>query len=371
MSGSLAPTLILSLVSVVVLLFVVFRLIRKNEANQRKALAVNPSEIRHPFSETAVFPTGFVKPNNASQAGMESVIRRAAEEWKNTCILPDLEPGRSFIPIGVKKVFLRYRYSATSLGQAMGMWASLMLAGEDPRAQEQFDNLLALLMANPSREYFAFSSWQIIPDLRPSRRQEADLHAESWLVWLLLKAKEQWPEKNRFDYEQLALAKMEALQQAEHEDDQGLSLPLFWEDFHALGHGEVRREKTDNFSGEEGEGPEQVLQALHLGLYQLSGRSEKSGKQSGYSARGLERVLNTFARGVGQESEDELRSGQFSALAQLCCYTPLIMASAVQTLVNQLWQLLETTQPSPKDAYGATLRLLALLLMAGKGWMFR
>ena len=192
------PTLLFSIVVLAALLVIVFRLINRERRRHLLFDQVAPSEIAKPFPQSVTYPTGTCTPQIAPETAYQAV-RLAYADWLAKLLLPDQEPGQSFVRMGVEKHNLRFQVLSTSFGQALALLFSVVMAGDDLLAHQRFERLLAFCLSHPAADQAALTSWQSLPDARTARRQDTDLHAEGWIALALLAAQKQWSGSDRFD----------------------------------------------------------------------------------------------------------------------------------------------------------------------------
>src|SRR5450830_702304 len=202
--------LILSVIVLIVFLVIALLLARLNISRQTGKLIEASTILNFPFPQGLDLPQGFFTPANVSREGMQSVIRRAYQEWLERYVLAEKDPRRAFLRTGSEKRFLKYEYISTSLGQGLALINALLMAGEDQKAQILFDRLLFSTIIRPSLDHEDLSSWQMTPDGR-STRLNADLHAETWIGFATLAAYAQWKDSVRVDYRVIAQAHLKAL----------------------------------------------------------------------------------------------------------------------------------------------------------------
>ena len=285
---------------------------------------------------------------------------------------------------------MRYQVTATSFGQALAMLISVLIAGEDPQAQAQFDRILAFCLSHNSANAPELMSWQVMPDVVPGKRLDADLNAEPWIAFALLAAQAQWGSSERFQYEILARRRLEALlllyqQTAQNAPESLVVSPTFYQLFAQVTAEQAWKAIEDSLAAQgkaqwssthaifnADNSPEEdkmVLSILQLGIAELEQASKPIGKLTGEVEK---RVRDSMAQLAQAELLDEsalqIEPEGFSSLSLLACYTPAVLCLNDQALIDQQWRALTLAKPGRHDPIGATLRLLSLMQLSGNIW---
>jgi len=374
----------------VILLAAAILLIRRIR-QRRTALnqPANPTQVAFPFPQRQVDRERQMLPTQPEEE-LDKEVREAYRDWVSIYLLPDAEPGRAFLRTGVARNWMRYQVTATSFSQALAMLVSVLVAGEDPQAQAQFDRILGFCLSHSSANVPDLMSWQVMPDVVPGRRLDADLNAEPWIAFALLAAQAQWGRSERFQYEILARRRLEALlslyQQAAQTEPQALVYsPTFYQLFAQVtgdqawkaieislaAQGKVQWSGTHTiFNADNSHEEAKIgLSILQLGIAEL----EQAGKPTGKLTREVEkRVRESVAQLAQAELLDEsmllTEPEGFTSLSLLACCTPAVLCLNDQALVDQQWQALVLAKPGRHDPIGATLRLLSLMQLSGNIW---
>jgi len=374
----------------VILLAAAILLIRRIR-QRRTALnqPANPTQVAFPFPQRQVDRERQMLPTQPEEE-LDKEVREAYRDWVSIYLLPDAEPGRAFLRTGVARNWMRYQVTATSFSQALAMLVSVLVAGEDPQAQAQFDRILGFCLSHSSANVPDLMSWQVMPDVVPGRRLDADLNAEPWIAFALLAAQAQWGRSERFQYEILARRRLEALlslyQQAAQTEPQALVYsPTFYQLFAQVtgdqawkaieislaAQGKVQWSGTHTiFNADNSHEEAKIgLSILQLGIAEL----EQAGKPTGKLTREVEkRVRESVAQLAQAELLDEsmllTEPEGFTSLSLLACCTPAVLCLNDQALVDQQWQALVLAKPGRHDPIGATLRLLSLVQLSGNIW---
>lgn len=382
------PALLLSIIAVAVLLVIVLVLINRERKRHRLFDQVAPSEIARPFPQIVSYPTSILTPQIEPKTAHQ-VVRSAYADWLEKLLLPDQEPGQSFVRMGVEKHHLRFQVLSTSLGQALGMLFSVVMAGDDLAAHQRFERLLAFCLSHPAADLTALTSWQNMPDIRTAPRQDADPHAEGWITLALLASQQQWNTTNRFNVTTILSDRLPALQSS-YESRQRLdprpyliSSPAFVElfqqstknpDWQALSQslsGQAKDLLTKEGLGLTGSGSieesQLALQMLNYGFDAVWFGPQSQKDLSGKLLQLARICIENFDVHAKPDYSVESQ-GTFSSLAQLACCAPIVMAYGDQALVDQLWSKLISTETSKFDPVGISFRLLALMLLSKVLW---
>jgi len=383
-------TVIFNAVLFVILLAAAILLIRR--IRQRRTALNQPAnftQVAFPFPQRQVDRERQILPTQPEEK-LDKEIREAYRDWLSIYLLPDAEPGRAFLRTGVARNWMRYQVTATSFSQALAMLVSVLVAGEDPQAQAQFDRILAFCLSHSSANNPDLMSWQVMPDVVPGRRLDADLNAEPWIAFALLAAQAQWGRSERFQYEILARRRLEALlslyQQAAQTEPQTLVYsPTFYQLFaqvtgdqawkaieislaaegRAQWSGTLASYNADNSPEEAKIG----LSILQLGIAELEQAGKPTGKLTGeVEKRVRESVAQLAQAELLDESALQTEPEGFTSLSLLACCTPAVLCLNDQALVDQQWQALVLAKPGRHDPIGATLRLLSLMQLSGNIW---
>ena len=383
-------TVIFSAVLFIILLAAAILLIRRIRQRRRTLdQPIRSTQVTFPFPQRQVDRERQKLPTQPEEE-LDKEIREAYRDWLSVYLLPDAEPGRAFLRTGVARNWMRYQITATSFGQALAMLVSVLIAGEDPQAQARFDRLLAFCLSHSSANAPDLMSWQVMPDVVPSRRLDSDLNAEPWIAFALLAAQAQWGRSERFQYEILARRRLEALlplyQQAAQTEPQALVYsPTFYQLFAHVTAEQAWNAIEDSLAAQSrvkwsgthaifnpDNSPEEAklgLSILQLGIAELEQAGKPTGKLTGEVEKRVRESVAQLARAeLLDESALHIEPEGFSSLSLLACCTPAVLCLNDQALVDQQWQALILAKPGRHDPIGATLRLLSLMQLSGNIW---
>ena len=375
---SLTPqdaTGLLSLIGLIILFVGLIFLVRRTNLKRQKQAEVKPSPAAKPFPQTSTILQQIPTISQEESTERQAALREAFQLWQTNYLLAGLDKDTAFLRGETQKRGLRYQITSTSLTQGLALFIQTQMAQDGDDSRATFERLLAQLLAHPAGGNPALSSWLSMPDLPTSPRLDPDPHAEAWILTALLAAKTQWGSLERFNLDQLfqerSLALAELLKQTAENQQPVFSPYLFsviarnapdlpWQaqaeaDWQALIP--LLRE-TDSMPGRQ-----QALSLLQIGL---EGQLSPAGDFAEKSDLAFSRLKRAFAE-LGQHDGD-LEEG-FSGLASLSCCVPLALLSKNQADSSQLWARVSQAQPVKQDSLGASLRLLAMMSMAGTLWL--
>jgi len=322
---------------------------------------------------------------NQTQTEADALITSAYAHWLENFLLPDAEPGRAFVRTGVAKNWLRYQLTATSLAQAAGMLACVLQAGADPQAQTRFDALLAFCLSRPSVNNPDLMRWQVMPDVVPGARLDADPRAEAWLAFALLCGAAQWTCSSRFDYTQLAKLRLDALLAWLNSGNIGarqsrLISPAFARLFQrstnredwlkaasleAMHAGEPA--ELDYARDTQSTAPDEEAQYALLALaHGVLPDNQTHGKPVDSLPPGSDLV--SMMANLKDRLGAAIQSDGFSPLSVLACFAAAASGSENAELSRDYWDLLRRTEAPFGDGLAATLRLIGLMALNGNLW---
>jgi len=358
---------------------------------RRKTLdqPIRSAQVTFPFPQRQVDNERKMLPTQPMEE-LDKQVREAYRDWLLVYLLPDTEPGRAFLRTGVARNWLRYQVTATSFGQALAMLVSVLVAGEDPHAQAQFNRILAFCLSHGSANAPELMSWQVMPDVVPGRRLDVDLNAEPWIAFALLAAQAQWGSSERFQYEILARRRLEALlplyqQTAQNAPESLVVSPTFYQLFAQVTAGQAWKAIEDSLAAQgkaqwssthdifnADNSPEEAkmgLSTLQLGIAELEQAGKPTGKLTGEVEKRVKESVAQLAQAeLLDESALQIEPEGFSSLSLLACCTPAVLCLNDQALVDQQWRALTLAKPGRHDPIGATLRLLSLMQLSGNIW---
>jgi len=427
MNYEILPTIVI----LSVLVIAVALLISSSIRDRRKKNIPQRSAVRLPFPQHVSYAPNSIKPDHVSQADLDAAVIACYQAWKSAFVLADAEAGRAYLRTGLKRHFLRYRILASAEGQASAMLICTLMAGFDADAQGWFDKLYAFCRAHPSTRDPDLMSWQVIANAFPYHALESSTNADMLIAYALLMADRQWGSDGLVNYKACALRIIEAIKSkclhpkskhlllgswvAENQPDSynstrsadtmpavlaafyhasqdktwklvsqrmlsllkesiakngpqtGLAPEIiFVADNHA---GEEHIDQTDK-SPEDSFGVESCRLLQHLGLAFLFTADEPlqtilkpvNAWIVNACAGDPEQIKARYSlKGEALTDESDLALTAAFCVAAMC--TP-----KNQAWLNKLWDNISSRESDPRDSYGSTLKLLALLAISANWW---
>lgn len=366
---------LLSLIGLIALFVGLLFLVRHTQRKCREGSKSSPSSAAKPFPQTSSYTQQFSSDEQTKLHERQAALRQAFEEWKAVYLLRGLEGNTEFLRGETQKRGLRYQLTSTSLAQGLALIIQTQMAEDKDDSRGSFERLLAHLLAHPALDHPALSSWLSMPDLPTSPRLEPDLHAEAWILTGLLAARKQWGTLQRYNLDQIfqerSQALLDALKSNSQDQDAVLSPllmrliaqqkpDLLWQaqteaDWKALA---PRLREENGLPGRQ-----QGLSLMQIGLDALLFPDDGFAVKADLAFSHLERALSD------QDAlEGEVEEG-FSRLASLSCCVPLALLYKNGQFADQLWSRLLEAQSAKQDSLGASLRLIAMMSLAGTLWL--
>ncbi len=358
-------------------------LIKKSKDKRQSASLERRRESHLAFPQKATLPQEALTATEGSAAEREQTIRGHYRHWLERYILPTYDARGAFMRVGVERKGLRYQVGTSSRGQALALFLSVLISGDDLSAPDRFERLLTFLVAHPSSQTEDLSTWYTFPDMSAPPKLEADPHAEAWIAYSLLMAEKQWQQGDLFNYNNVLHYRLSALSQLQSDIEasdhkRAIYAPLFFKAFAQYSDDaevwnriadELRQELlkhikeakfTLNGSAEEAW---LAFSAWHFGMAGLHEKEDKHRKMANQFQSLVYEAVKTLPASLSREENDGL-----SPLAMLACCAPLAMLQNDQELVSRYWQVLSQHTAETRDAIGESLRLLALMTLNGNFW---
>ena len=363
--------LVLSLIGVIVLFALALYLI--NKSKKKDDIKPEGKKVTKPKACGCIEPFSLATRNELS-APEKSRLRKsmsdAFTDWQKDHLLAG-DDGRSlFVREGVEKSGLRYQLLATSQTQALAMLIITLVADLDPDAHEKIEALFASLLAHPAYGEPDLSSWKYMPDLPRSPRLEADLQAEGWVLIALLTARRQWPDLDRFNYDEILKGRLAALFETFHRPESQELVPhsafLFsfltkydpsqdWASLKSLANSAEPTFSDPNYLKDF------AFSCLNLGLDALLFKDDTSIKL-------LSDEQTVIKEMVGQWLDDSSslfeNVGDLTRLGLLACMVPALMVLRDDELLEKMQDFLINTNADKDDGLGATMKIFALFLLS-------
>lgn len=362
--------LILSIIGVVILLALAFYLI--NKSKKKDDVKPEAKQASRPKANGSIEPFSTATRNNSSaleKSRLQKSISDAFTNWQKDNILAS-EDGKSlFVREGVEKSGLRYQLLATTQTQAMAMLVTTLLADLDTKASDKTEALFASLLAHPAYGEPNLSSWKYMPDLPRSPRLETDLQAEGWVLIALLTARRQWPDLDRFKYDEILSERLKALFEAfqrteYHELLAQYAFPVSFLSKYDRSQDWASLKNLVNSAERTFPEPEELkafaFASLNLGLDALLFKDDTSIKLLSDKQTVLRDIVE---RWLDDDFLSENAEG-FSRLSLLACMAPALMVLGEDELLGRVQDFLIDSSTDKNDGLGATLKIFALFLLS-------
>lgn len=363
--------LILSIIGVVILLALALYLI--NKSKKKDEVKPEVKQASRPKTRGFIEPFSTATRNNSSaleKSRLQKSIRDAFTNWQKDNILAS-EDGKSlFVREGVEKSGLRYQLLATSQTQALAMLVTTLLADHDSDASEKTEALFASLLAHPAYGEANLSSWKYMPDLPRSPRLETDLQAEGWVLIALLTARRQWPDLDRFNYDEILKERLAVLFEAFHSPESQEQLPKSAFLLAFLGKNDRSRDwaslkslanSAEEVIPEANDPKAFAFSCLNLGLDALFFKDDTSIKLLSDEQTVLKEMVEHWLDDGSSLSENV---GDLSRLGLLACMVPALMVLGEDELLGRVQDFLIDSNADKNDGLGATLKVFALFLLS-------
>ena len=363
--------LALSVIGVIVLFALALYLI--NKSKKKDDIKPEGKKGSKPKAHGALEPFSLATRINSSapdKSSLRKSISDAFTNWQKVHLLAGDDGKSLFVREGVEKSGLRYQLLATSQTQALAMLVTTLLADLDPNASEKAEALFASLLAHPAYGESDLSSWKYMPDLPRSPRLEADLQAEGWVLIALLTARRQWPDLDRFNYDEILKERLAVLFEAFHrsESQELLAQCTFLlsfltkydpsQDWASLKSLENSAEKV---FPQPDDPKDFAFSCLNLGLDALLFKDNTSIKLLSDGQTVIKEMVEQWLDGDKSLSENV---DGFSRLSLLACMAPALMVLRDDELLEKMQDFLISTNADKNDGLGATMKVFALFLLS-------
>ncbi len=170
----------------------------------------------HPFPQHTVYTPGTIKPSAKSQAALNQAVTDFYKIWKQKYLRP-AEEGQLYVFANAEKTLDSPDTRSVSEGHGYGMLASVLMAGADPEAHEQFDALYRFFRAHPTETHRDLMAWRQI--LKPHTKtlteakgdRDSATDGDLDIAYALLLADRQWGSDGPIRYRAEALKVMAAI----------------------------------------------------------------------------------------------------------------------------------------------------------------
>lgn len=363
--------LVLSLIGVIVLFALALYLI--NKSKKKDDIKPEGKKVTKPKACGCIEPFSLATRNELSapeKSRLRKSISDAFSDWQKVHLLAGDDGKSLFVREGVEKSGLRYQLLATSQTQALAMLVTTLVADLDPDAHEKIEALFASLLAHPAYGEPDFSSWKYMPDLPRSPRLEADLQAEGWVLISLLTARRQWPDLDRFNYDEILKGRLAALFEAFHspESQEQLSKSAFllaflkkndrsqdWASLKSLAN------SAEKVFPQPDDPKDFAFSCLNLGMDALLFKADTSIKMLSDEQTVIKEMVGQWLDDANSLSENV---GDITRLGLLACMAPALMVLSDDELLKKMQDFLISTNADKNDGLGATIKVFALFLLS-------
>jgi endo-1,4-beta-D-glucanase Y len=183
------------------------------------ALAASPaSPPLRPFPRHVVLPDWATLPSNVTRDQLDGQVERLYREWKQRYLrrIPGDAP-QAYVAYNLEGDSTSKNAEACSEAQGYGLMATVLMAGADPQAHDDFDALLRFCRAHPSHHDPALMAWQQVKDAKgrvidnPDGGSDSATDGDMDIAYALLLANRQWGSAGAIDYRFEASRAIEAI----------------------------------------------------------------------------------------------------------------------------------------------------------------
>lgn len=187
---------------------------------------VKAQSLQKPFPQHTVYTLGSIKPNNRTQAEMDSSVVKFYRQWKKHYLrfTPRLE---CYLYCNADGNWRGGNKSPNSVslseGHGYGMLITVMMAGYDPDAKTNFDGMLMYFKHHPSSINHHLMAWNQVKDSSLTEKNSDDAtDGDMDIAYALLLADKQWGSTGSYNYKKEAIDIINALMatNVNHETEQ-------------------------------------------------------------------------------------------------------------------------------------------------------
>lgn len=156
----------------------------------------------YPFPTHNTYSSGVIKPTNVTQIQMDQVVKNLYDEWKLAYLFnpPDI-PDQLYVSYNQDHTSKPHNAVSVSEGHGYGMILCVFMAGYDPDAQTNFDNLFRYYQSFPSVITAPLMGWQqVLLDGEivdnPKGGDDSATDGDLDIAFALLLADKQWGSNN-------------------------------------------------------------------------------------------------------------------------------------------------------------------------------
>ena len=393
---------------------------------------VSAASPKRPYPQHVAYVVGTVMPSHLSRTVLDQRVKRFYDAWKASFLRSGCGAGRYYVWLGPQPPAQGGTPISVSEGHGYGMMIVAHMAGYDKSARQIFDGLYKFYRDHPSQHDPALMAWRQMSDCRSSADPNSATDGDLDLAYALLLADRQWGSKGAINYRAQALAMLAAIRRREIHAATNLPQmgdwvhPAFPREYNAVRSSDLAPSQFRSFWRASGDGSwkatldssYKLLDQMQLSYAPKTGLLPDFIEDSATAPRPADPGFNdepraaTFAfnacRVPWRVAMDYLLSGERRAKTVVdrlldwirpatgddiyrlyagytldgsatvgynhVCFTGAVGVAAMsdarhQALVNRIWDDIALTSiDTPSDSYGASLRLLYMLVMSGNWW---
>lgn len=175
--------------------------------------AASAQTVARPFPQHTAYAAGAIRPASISAAELDRETAAFYDVWKRKRIVAAKTAGELYVAFDSGKGESDREAVSVSEGHGYGMIVTVLMAGHDPAAREQFDGLLRFCKGHPSANNPRLMSWrQRRKDAKPEdSASDGDLD----IAYALLLADRQWGSQGAINYLSEAKQMLDAIMQSD------------------------------------------------------------------------------------------------------------------------------------------------------------
>ena len=171
--------------------------------------------VRRPFPQHVAYAKGVIKPNHVGQATLDDRVKRFYGAWKKTFLRQGCGAGRYYVYMGPQPDTGNGVTLSVSEAQSYGMMIVAVMAGYDPAAKKIFDGMYWFYRDHPSQNDPLLMAWRQLSDCRSSSDPNSASDGDLSIAYALLQADRQWGSTGAINYRAQALALLAAIRRRE------------------------------------------------------------------------------------------------------------------------------------------------------------
>ncbi len=173
-------------------------------------------EPAHPFPSHTAYTAGAIRPSVGSRDVLDRAVATFYDQWKKRYLRPAPTPAQLYIAYNREKAAAEPQAVSCSESHGYGMLLVAFLAGYDPQAQTEFDQLYAFFRAHPSSINPNLMAWQQRKGDRPrTEGNDSATDGDLDIAYALLLADAQWGSSGAVAYRKEALKVLAAIEKDE------------------------------------------------------------------------------------------------------------------------------------------------------------